>query len=350
MKTKKVVSIILLILILVNSMQGMVSAFDIGSANLENLGRVQSSLQFFDTKQGAWSDILTTIVGYHHNGVLHYAYCLNVDRAGVEEAGNYSVNVGQILSDDAIYRAVVNGFPYKSAGELGVDNDQDAFVATKQAIYSVLYNRDVESYYNGRDDRGNRMKNAIRNIVNIARTGNQTPQRNDLVNVNKVGEFKKDVDNYYSQEYSVTSSVEISDYTVTGISNFVEGSFVADMNNTPKTTFGGGEHFKVLVPKEKILENFDGKVEVEGKVKCYPVFLGESPDAGKQNYALTYDAYTTANGEDILSVDAYKSKIKVIKIDAETKQTLEGVEFNFKYEDGQNIGNFTTDKNRRNYN
>lgn len=56
-----------------------------------------------------------------------------------------------------------------------------------------------------------------------------------------------------------------------------------------------------------------------GKVKSYPVFFGQSPNSNWQNYALTYDAYYTAGGEATLSVDAYKSKIKVIKIDNETK-------------------------------
>ena len=36
MKTKKIVSIIMLILILLNSMSGIVSAFDINSATIEN--------------------------------------------------------------------------------------------------------------------------------------------------------------------------------------------------------------------------------------------------------------------------------------------------------------------------
>ena len=84
------------------------------------------------------------------------------------------------------------------------------------------------------------------------------------------------------------------------------------------------------------------KISLNGKVKSYPVFFGQSPNPNWQNYALTYDAYYTAGGEATLSVDAYKSKIKVIKIDNETKKSIEGVEFNFRYSDGQNIGNYKT--------
>ena len=145
MKLKKIVSIILLILILVNSMSGIANAFEVNSAYVENLGDCGQHLQF-KTTSGIWSYVITTMVGYRNNGVLHYAYCLNVDKHGVGEEQNYSVNVTEILSDVQVWRAIVNGFPYKSASELGVENDQDAFVATKQAVYSVIYNRDVDSF------------------------------------------------------------------------------------------------------------------------------------------------------------------------------------------------------------
>lgn len=343
MKTKKIVSIIMLVLILLNSMQGIVSAFEVNSAYIENLGKCENHLQYKNQTTGVWSYVTTTMVGYRdNNGILHYAYCLNVDKHGVGEEDAYTVNVTEVLSDVQVWRAVVNGFPYKSAGELGVANDQDAFVATKQAIYSVLYNRDVDSFYRGGDARGTQIFNAIKNIVNTARYGTETPNVNTVIDTNKIGEFKADVNNYYSQEYSVSSNVEVSNYTITSISNFPDGSYIADMNNNERTTFSGGEHFKVLVPKDKILDNFDGNIKLTGRVKSYPVFFGQSPNPNWQNYALTYDAYTTANGETTLSVDAYKSSIKVIKIDNETKKAIEGVEFNFKYSDGQNIGNYKT--------
>lgn len=345
MKIKKIVSIILLVLIVINSMQGIVNAYDVNSAYVENLGKAENHLQFRNADTGVWAYVVTTIVGYRTNGALHYAYCLNVDRHGVGEEDAYTVNVTELLSDVKVWRAVINGFPYKTAGQLGVANEQDAFVATKQAIYSVIYNRDVDSFYRGGDERGTQIFNAIKAIVNQARYGSETPVTNNILNASKVGEFKADGERYYSQEYVVSSNVNVSEYTITSIENFPEGSYVANINGDPRTQFTGGEHFKVVVPKDKILNNFDGRVQLSGKAKSYPVFFGQSPNSNLQNYALTYDAYTTAYGNTTLSVDAYKSNIKVIKEDAETKYKLEGVEFNFKYSDGQNIGNYITNSN-----
>ena len=343
MRLNKIISIVLLILILINSMSGIVKAFEVDSAYIENLGDCGHHLQY-KKESGAWSYVTTTMVGYRNNGVLHYAYCLNVDRHGVGEEENYTVNVTEILSNIQVWRAVINGFPYKSAAELGVENDQDAFVATKQAVYSVIYNRDVDNFYRGGDERGTRIFNAIKNIVNQARYGTETPVVNSILEANKIGDFKADGSDYYSQEYSVSSNVKVSNYTIPSINNFPEGSYIADLSGNAKNTFNGEEHFKVLVPKNKILDNFDGKILLSGKVKSYPVFFGQSPNTNWQDYALTYDAYYTASGETTLSVNAYKSKIKVIKIDNETKKSIEGVEFNFRYSDGQNIGNYKTNK------
>ena len=72
------------------------------------------------------------------------------------------------------------------------------------------------------------------------------------------------------------------------------------------------------------------------------MFYGHSPDETLQNYILAFDAWGDVNGTGNLNIDAYKSSIKVVKVDAETKKPIEGVEFNFRYADGQNIGNYKT--------
>mgnify|MGYP000177609408 FL=1 len=193
MKKKKIVSIIMLILILLNSMQGIVSAFDINSAKIEDLGDCGYHLQFWDTKQGKWSYIITTMAGYRDNtGTLHYAYCMDVTKPGVGEEESYTINVTEMLKDPKVYTAIINGFPYKSASELGVENDYDAFALTKQAVYCILYNRDVRTFYRGGDTRGQKMVDAMDRIVNIARNNPQIPSTSTELNINKVDNFQKD--------------------------------------------------------------------------------------------------------------------------------------------------------------
>ena len=346
MKTK-IISTILITFILLNAiLQIPVNAIPMQETKIENLGQCEMHLQYWKEPDGIWSYIVTTMVGYRINGNLHYAYCLQRERKGVGgDQESYNVNVTEMLKDEKIWRAIINGFPYKSAEELGVENDQDAFVATKQAIYSVMYDWDVDTHFRGADERGWKIFNAIKTITNNARNGTETPNKSNVLEIKPVGEFKKENNNYYSQEYSVKASVDMSNYIVTKIENFPEGSIVTDLNNNPKTEFSPNQNFKILIPKNKILNNFEGTIKINGRVKTYPVFYGASYDENLQDYALTYDAYETVGDEITLRVNAYKSKITVIKKDGETNKPIENVEFNVKYKDGTQIGNFKTDQN-----
>ena len=346
MKTK-IISTILITFILLNAiLQIPVNAIPMQETKIENLGQCEMHLQYWKEPDGIWSYIVTTMVGYRINGNLHYAYCLQRERKGVGgDQESYNVNVTEMLKDEKIWRAIINGFPYKSAEELGVENDQDAFVATKQAIYSVMYDWDVDTHFRGADERGWKIFNAIKTITNNARNGTETPNKSNVLEIKPVGEFKKENNNYYSQEYSVKASVDMSNYIITKIENFPEGSIVTDLNNNPKTEFSPNQNFKILIPKNKILNNFEGTIKINGRVKTYPVFYGASYDENLQDYALTYDAYETVGDEITLRVNAYKSKITVIKKDGETNKPIENVEFNVKYKDGTQIGNFKTDPN-----
>lgn len=165
---------------------------------------------------------------------------------------------------------ITNGFPYKSASQLGVENDLDAYVATKQAVYGVLYDRDVRSFYHGGDYRGELIVNAIDKMVNEGRYGSQTPASANL-SINKVGNLQEETA-YYSQEYKVSSTVRLDRYDVTSTVGLPDGSYIADVNGTHKTNFGGTEHFKVMIPKNKMVADISSMVFVQAKCETYPIF------------------------------------------------------------------------------
>ena len=348
MKFKKILNIILVVFILINTFQSYANAniIPMEEVYIEDLGECERHIQYHRESDGVWSYIITNMVGYKINGKTHYAYCMQRDRKGAGgEADGYNVKISDMLKNSEVWRAIINGFPYKTAEELDVKNDQDAFVATKQAIYCVMYGWNVDLRYVGVDDEGWRIVDAIRRIVNSARNGTDTPDKTNLLTINKIGELKKESDKYYSQEFEVHNGAEMESYEITNIKNFPTGSFSVDMNNNKRTIFTSGKNFKILIPTDKIIENFDGTVTISGKLKTYPIFYGESYDKERQDYALTYDAFENISAEAILKVNAYKSKLKIYKTDSETNKPIEGVEFNFKYNNGTNIGNYKTDKN-----
>ena len=107
------------------------------------------------------SSRITEYVVYNKNGKEYPAYCLNVEKKGVNSTSGYAVNVSDKLYDTNVWRTILFGYPYKSLAELGVANEQEAFTATKQAIYVAQGIRRLEDYSPFNTDAGHRTYNAL---------------------------------------------------------------------------------------------------------------------------------------------------------------------------------------------
>lgn len=344
---KKCVALLMLILTVLSSFSNYAfAATEISSALVKNGGECGYHLQFFDTNKNTWSYIITHYAYYEHDGRQYPAYCLDKDAPGVgtPEAGeSYNVNVSEVMNDVRLWRVAINGYPYQTPEAMGVANYLDAFVATKQAVYCILYNRDPNSYYQGGDAQGVAIKNAIVNLVNIGRYGSQTPVNTDI-KANKIGSFYEDGD-FYSQEYVVDSPVETSEYRIAATNGMPDGSKITNMSNEEISLFSGNEHFKIRVPKSKLSSDLDITVLLRAKCKNYPVFYGNTTIAGTQDYMLTFDPFGDVAGQTGLKVKTNTGKIEINKIDEDTRLPIEGVTFQLQKNDGTVIGNATTDAN-----
>ena len=337
--TKKGIAILLIILSLFSVFSNLVfAATPISSALIRDGGDCGYHLQYWDGSR--WSFVKTTYVYYEEGGKQYPAYCLQSSLPGVGTEPEYSVNVNEAISDVRLWRVAINGYPYQSPQSMGLENQYDAFVATKQAIYRVLDGRDPNTFYNGGDSRGQAIKNAIINLVNIGRNGTQTPGNTDVV-ANKVGEFTEDGD-YYYQEYSINSPVETSQYTITATNGLPDGSQITNMSNNSQTTFSGSEHFKVRIPKSALSSDINVTIAFQAKAKTYPVFYGKTTVAGTQDYLLTYDPFGDVTGQVTLNVKTNTGEIKIVKSDVDTNQAIEGVTFQLTKADGTVVANATT--------
>lgn len=345
--TKKCVALLFILLAILPTISNyVVAATEISSALVKNGGDCGYHLQFFDTKQNAWSYIITHYAYYEHDGKQYPAYCLDKNSPGVgtPEAGNqYTVTVNDVMNDVRLWRIAINSYPYQTPEALGVENYLDAFVATKQAIYCILYDREPTSYFKGGDARGEAIKNAIVRLVNIGRNGTQTPTNTDIT-TNKIGTFKDDGE-YYSQEYSINSPVETSQYIIKNTNGLPNGSKITNMSNNEQNTFNGNEHFKVRVPKYQMTTDLDITILLQAKCKNYPVFYGKSTIPGTQDYLLTFDPFGDITGIANLNIKTNTGKIKIIKNDADTNKPIEGVTFQLSKKDGTVIANSTTNIN-----
>ena len=339
---KKGIAILLLVLSLFSAFSNVFAATPISSALIKNGGDCGYHLQFWDTKQNAWSYIITTYVYYEEGGKQYPAYCLQSNLPGVGQSSEYNVSVDDIINDVRLWRVAINGYPYQSPQSMGLENQYDAFVATKQAIYRVLDGRDPNTFYNGADARGQAIKNAIINLVNIGRNGTQTPVNTD-VTTNKIGEFVEDGD-YYSQEYSISSPVETSEYTITATNGLPNGSQITNMSNNVQNTFSGSEHFKVRIPKTSLSSDINVTIVLQAKCKTYPVFYGKTTVPGTQDYLLTFDPFGDVAGRADLNIKTNTGKIKIVKNDEDTNQPISGVTFQLLTKDGTVIANATTNE------
>lgn len=340
LKTKKIIGGLLLIIVLITTFQNTIYAVSMNQRILiQNYGECDYTLQF-KRSDGVWSYVTCVFAGYSENGKVYPAYCVNRGLDGVGEREAYNVDLTKLMDDYRLWRVAINGYPYKTPEEMGVDNKYDAFLATKQAIYSILYNNDVDTYYRGGNERGVKVHNAIKRMVNEGRNGTYTPQDAN-VTINKVGGLKEET-NYYSQEYSVSSRVSMSTYTIINTLNMPSGAYIADLNGNKKTTFNGGNNFKVMIPKSSMGEDFNIIINISSKCKSYPVFYGQTTVAGTQNYLITADPYGDFVGRANLQIKGNTSVLKIKKIDQETKEVLKGVTFELKGENGKVIGTYTT--------
>ena len=346
-KSKRILAIIILILILFSNFNNFIYATEIKEANIIDRGQCEFNLQYWNEQTGAWQYIITHYSTYNEGGKEYPAYCLNRELPGVEETGQYTVDINSILDNVEIWRTVINGYPYKTPSELGVANERDAFVATKQAIYCILYGFDPITRYRGAeqgaDTRGDAIKKAIVNMVNEGRNGNQKPSDPSLT-LSSSGNFYEDGD-YYTQEIKVSSMVDIASYIITSTANLPNGAIITNSNGEETNYFSGSESLYLKIPKSSITSDISNVIiNIQGKCKYYPVFYGETRIEGTQNYAVTYEPYGDGVGQAIINMKANTGELQVNKIDSETKQPIEGVTFSLKRLDGTIVGTDTTNE------
>ena len=106
-------------------------------------------------------------VSYDDGSSKYPAYCLQRDLPGIGdregEYSSYELDVKGYLTNPMIWRILSNSFPHNSFQGMGVNNIEEAYVATKQAIYCILYGNDADNFsrYSAIGEAGKRTLNAM---------------------------------------------------------------------------------------------------------------------------------------------------------------------------------------------
>ena len=319
---KILISLMIILSILGISMQSF-AALEIGQMNVYPKADCEKLLTYNGVP------IRTTYVAYNKNGVEYPAYCLDVNLPGAEK-GEYVVNASDKIRDINVWKAIINGYPYKSIEELGAANGQEAFTATKQAVYTMIHNRDVSSYGPVNSDAGRRTYQIYCNIVNAARSMNASIEDNVFVNLNIVSE-KWEVDklnsNYLSKEYFASSNVSSGNYEISLQGLVPKDTKVVDLSNKEKTTFSMNEHFKIIIPISELIQSETFSINAKAKLDTKPVMYGATTVPGTQDYALTGFMYEEVGSSIVEDYEKNETKIIVYKLKEGTQDVLEGVKF-----------------------
>ena len=268
-------------------------------------------------------------VVYKKDGVEYPAYCLDKTLPGVTTDGGYTVSVDKLVNNNKIWRAVTNGYPFKTAKQLGCNSDAEAFAATKMAVYDAMYNYDWDDF-EGLNAQGDRIVTAAEKISKAARSSSETKPVS-VVSIGKVDEEwaldGKD-DKYISKEFRINCNLEYAKYSLKLNNLNIEGVKLVDENNNEKKEFKSGENFKVLIPIAELSKSGEFEIEATVDVKTKPVLYGDSGDSTKQSYALAAGDYEFESTKLKIKYSENATKIEIIKKDAETEEPLQGAKFN----------------------
>lgn len=276
------------------------------------------------------TQVKVTYVEYINEGKHYPAYCMDKTKVGVE-TNSYNVSIEGAVNDVGLWRRIINGYPYKSIQELGVANAQEAFTATKQAIYCYIHGNNL-SDYGAIGEAGQRTLNAMHTIINNAQNSKES-KISSTIKINKNSDsWKQDENekNYVSKVYSVSAGANIQNYKIIlsrKNNQDIGGIKLTDIDNKTKTEFNPNEKFKILVPIKEMKEKGNFELKVEAKISTKPVLYGIAPNSSYQDYALTGVTYEDGTGNIQDEYFKNETKIIILKQDEDTNEKLEGVEF-----------------------
>lgn len=299
----------------------------INETNLYSKGELVSFVYKENIKVGV------QFVVYKKDGVEYPAYCLNRNLIGVTENQGVKVTVNKALSNSAVWRAVTNGYPFKTPAELKCNSNIEAFAATKMAVYDALYT------YNWNDftplnDQGKRVLAAAEKISKRARSSKETKingkvEINSLTETWKIDEISKE---YISKAYKVVTNVESTKYQIKLDGFDIDNVKLTDKNNNEKSEFSSDETFKVLIPVSELENKADINkkfaITATANLKTKPVLYGETVRSDYQDYALAAGEWESESTILNSSYPSNKTMIKIVKKDKETESVLKGAKFN----------------------
>ena len=273
---------------------------------------------------------------------------LNQTRNGIGTgAGSgYYTDLTEKIKDQKIWRALYGGYLGKDWTETSLENDDDWYFTTKTVVHCVvnetspkdvyeipdhIVSSDVEAGLTLKDiqRRAKKILDEAEKLYEYAMNSNDE-YREAKVTISKNGNYYNDGNNVI-QKYEISANKAVRNYDIK-LTGFPEGT------NYTKN----GTELKIIIPQDSIKDDVNGLININNiEVKTCPAFYAKAQMDKYQDYVLISDPFEKVNSYTNFSLNSNKSKIEILKIDAETKEPVSDCTFEIS-KDGKIIKTVTT--------
>ena len=309
------------------------------------------------------------------------AYCVNPTDPGVPQ----TVGVGESIaymaeektSDPKIMGIVANGYPTRGLYQLNLENKEQAYYATKIALWCYLLGSwdistvKVNPALSGAEQQSaQKVLAAVKDIYARGTAWNEilypeitcTPDRATAYPVTIDGrQYKQQVFTFYSKTWVCNYAVDVafSDPQAVPAGTRIVGMDNGDISalTTESTGDGYAAQFKVLYPAESV-EGESGSVQLSFRTDVYKYAVYYAVCAEKDEYGNLQNYVVDTDPTTEMRLSAYSSYadqpdtdtptetgLHILKYETGTDTPLSGGRFEVIGPDGDTIGTFATDRN-----
>lgn len=279
----------------------------------------------------------------------HVAYCMDYDIKNPPNGTGlqYIRNV----KSNKLVAILMNGYPTKSAAQLGLSNNEEAYLATQMAVWAALngssetkglsfdmsklqpnlkYSRNIDEMFKNSKKVAKELLNKNYNPGDFSLDSSSAKVNYDYSDKQiKIGPYKASV-----KGYSSLNKVNVT------LSGQPAGTKLVDKNGNSKSSFGSNEGIYILV--DKTLPAGSLKITASGKANKY---VGVVYGKGSwQNFVFLDTEQVNVSGTATASWEESKGNIKVVKSDQDSKP-VQGAEFALLDASGKQLDSGKTDAN-----
>lgn len=311
------------------------------------------------------------------------AYCVDPRLYGVPQMVSegtpikYSSN--ETVSDPKVCGIIANGYPHWSLAQLGLQSVEEAYYATKTALWCYILSGSwsidrlgINPALSGADrEAAERVLEATKQIYTRGMAWDKLVSPKLTATADRLTAYPVTIDgeDYLQQIFTITSETWPYETVKLSLSGEVpSGTKIVDMNNQEidrVTVDTGGpdgyqEKIKILYPASSV-EGQSGnvKLDMETVVSNYAIYYAVSLEKDKygniQDYMLDTDPQIDLEGSAISSFssdttdpdnpeepETGKTVLKIVKQEAGSETLLEGAVFKVTNPDGSTLGHFST--------